>query len=247
MGGADPLGYSAPMSVAALVLAAGRGERLAADLPKAFVPLAGTPLLVHSILAMAQVPEVRWIVPVLAESDHGPYAALAEQLREISGLLEPVTGGLERQDSMRAGLAALPEEVKWVAVHDAARPLVLPSDVSKAIAVAQENGAALLVSPVRDTVKRVVGGKVVETPVRAELYAAQTPQVFRRDWLVEAVEKAAVENFLGTDDAQLVEKMGKDVWIVEGSPDNIKITLPEDLLFGEAILRRRAARRSEPR
>lgn len=247
MGGADPLGYSAPMSVAALVLAAGRGERLAADLPKAFVPLSGTPLLVHSILAMAQVPEVSWIVPVLAESDHGYYAALAGQLSQVSGLLKPVTGGVERQDSMRAGLAALPESVEWVAVHDAARPLVLPSDVSNAIAMAKENGAALLVSPVRDTVKRVVDGKVVETPAREELYAAQTPQVFRRDWLVEAVEKAAATNLLGTDDAQLVEEMGKDVWIVEGSPDNIKITLPEDVIFGEAILRRRAARRSEPR
>ncbi len=242
MGGAHPLGYSAPMTVAALVLAAGRGQRLAADLPKAFVPLGGTPLLVHSILAMAQVPEVRWIVPVLAESDHGFYSALAGQLSEVSGLLKPVSGGLERQDSMRAGLAALPEEVKWVAVHDAARPLVLPSDVSRAIAVARENGAALLVSPVRDTVKRVVGGKVVETPARAELYAAQTPQIFRRDWLVEAVEKAAEAKLLGTDDAQLVEEMGKEVWIVEGSPDNIKITLPEDLIFAEAILRRRGTR-----
>jgi len=227
------------MSVAALVLAAGRGERLAADLPKAFVPLAGKPLLVHSILAMAQVPEVRWVVPVLGENDRVHYAALAGELSGVSGLLEPVTGGVERQDSMRAGLAALPDDVKWVAVHDAARPLVLPSDVSKAIAMAQENGAACLAAPVRDTVKRVVDGKVVETPARAELYAAQTPQIFRRDWLVEAVDKAATANLLGTDDAQLIEELGKDVWIVEGSPDNIKITLPDDLLFGEAILRGR--------
>lgn len=230
------------MSVAALVLAAGRGERLAADLPKAFVLLAGIPLVVHSIRAMDQVPEVRWILPVLGESDRDHWDAVASQVDQLSSLLEPVDGGVERQDSMRAGLAALPADVEWVAVHDAARPLVLPADVSKAIAVVREKGAVLLASPVRDTVKRVIDGKVVETPSRAELYAAHTPQIFRRDWLTEAVEKAAFANLLGTDDAQLIEELGKEVWIVEGSPENIKITLPEDLLLAEAILRRRAER-----
>jgi len=135
-----------------------------------------------------------------------------------------------------AGLEALPTGVEWVAVHDAARCLVTVEDVERVIAVAREHGAALLAVPARDTIKRVRNGAVAETPDRSECWAAQTPQVFRIEILREALDKARADSFLGTDDAQLVERLGVPVQIVPGSERNLKITLPEDLAMAERWL-----------
>jgi 2-C-methyl-D-erythritol 4-phosphate cytidylyltransferase len=141
---------------------------------------------------------------------------------------------------MRAGLAALPPDVEWVAVHDAARPLVRAADVTRVVAAARRHGAALLAVPVRDTLKRVSGGRVAETLPRAACWAAQTPQVFRVELLREALAKAEAEGFQGTDDAQLVERLGVPVEVVEGDPSNLKITWPEDVELAEALLARRS-------
>lgn len=227
------------MGVAALVLAAGRGERLGHDLPKGFVPLEGEALLVHALRAMAAVPEVDLVVPVIPESEAKRFESLAGSLAGVDGLAPWVGGGEERQDSTRAGLDALPDEAEWVAVHDAARPLVAVADVSRVVNAAREQGAALLAVPVRDTIKRVVDGRVVETPPRAECWAAQTPQVFRRELLAEAIEKAVAEGRSATDDAELVEWLGQPVAVVEGSPENFKITSPDDLEAAARILRAR--------
>jgi 2-C-methyl-D-erythritol 4-phosphate cytidylyltransferase len=151
-------------------------------------------------------------------------------------LADPVAGGRERQDSMRAGLAALPAGIELVAVHDAARPLVTPGAVRRVIAAARESGAAILAVPVRDTIKRVRDGRILETPVRAECWAAQTPQVFRVEILREALAKADAEGRLGTDEAELVEALGVAVHVVRGEPENLKVTGPEDLLLAERIL-----------
>ncbi|MEB2343838.1 MAG: 2-C-methyl-D-erythritol 4-phosphate cytidylyltransferase [Deltaproteobacteria bacterium] len=225
------------MRVAALVLAAGRGERLGASVPKAFLPLAGRPLVVRAIEALAARPEVERIVPVLPAADLARFAALG--LAGDGRLAPPVAGGAERQDSMRAGLAALPDGVDLVAVHDAARPLVRPEDVGRVIAAAARTGAALLAVPVRDTLKRARAGRVTETLPRADCWAAQTPQVFRAALLREALAKAEAEGFVATDDAQLVERLGAPVEIVEGDPGNLKITWPEDVALAEAIWRQR--------
>lgn len=227
------------MRVAALVLAAGRGERFGAPIPKAFLPLDGRPLVVRAIEALAARPEVERIVPVLPAADLERFAALAPDVAGAEKLAPPVAGGAERQDSMRAGLAALPAEIEWVAVHDAARPLVRPEDVGRVLAAAARTGAALLAVPVRDTLKRVREGRVAETLARAECWAAQTPQVFRAALLREALAKAEAEGFQGTDDAQLVERLGAAVEIVAGDPANLKITWPEDLVLAEAIWRQR--------
>ncbi len=231
------------MRVAALVLAAGRGERLGHELPKAFVPLAGRALLLRALEALAAVPELEWLVPVVAEGDLPRLRALAEELAAIPNLsgrlAAPVAGGALRQDSVRAGLAALPPGVELVAVHDAARPLVRPAAVAAVIAVARREGAAILAVPVRDTIKRVRAGRVLETPERSECWAAQTPQVFRTGLLREALEKAAADGFCGTDDAQLVERLGVAVRVVEGDPGNLKVTDPEDLALAEGWLARR--------
>lgn len=226
------------MSVAALVLAAGRGERLGHALPKGFVPVAGRPLLVHAIEVLHRVAALERIVPVIPASERARYDALAGALAGFAKLAAPAIGGRERQDSVRAGLEALPGDAELVAVHDAARPLVRAEDVARVVAVARREGAAILAVPVSDTIKRVRDGRVVETPDRGECWAAQTPQVFLVQILREALAKAEADGFVGSDDAQLVERLGLPVRVVPGDPGNLKLTRPEDL----AEVARRLAR-----
>lgn len=230
------------MRVAALILAAGRGERLGSTLPKAFAPVAGVPILVHALRALAACAEIEWLLPVLPAAELARYEALLPELQGLRGLLPPLAGGAERQDSAAAGLAALPREAELVAVHDAARPLVRPEALRRVIAAAVQSGAALLAVPVRDTLKRARGERALETVDRAGLWAAQTPQVFRVELLREALAKARAEGFVGSDDSQLVERLGLPVTLVPGDADNWKITLPEDLARAEALLRDRGRR-----
>jgi len=204
--------------------------------PKALVQLAGRSLMAHSLLALAAAPEITHLVPVLPRAALAEWPGVAAEVGVMAGLAAPVAGGAERQDSVRAGLEHLPEGVSHVAVHDAARPLVRPADVSRVVQCALERGAALLAVPVLDTIKRVAEGRVVETPARASCRAAQTPQVFRLDWLREGIEKARAERYLATDDAELVERLGAPVHVVEGSPDNFKITTLADLRAAERLL-----------
>jgi len=233
------------MRVAALVLGAGRGERLGASVPKAFVPLCGRPLLVHALAALAAAVEIDFVMPVIARSELARLAALKPELASIAGLLPPAIGGAERQHSMMAGLAALPPDVTFVAVHDAARPLVARAAVGRVVDAARRTGAAILAVPVRDTIKRVRDGVIVETPNRLECYAAQTPQVFRVDVLREALAKAAAEGFVGTDDAEIVERIGVPITVVPGDASNLKITDQVDLAAAERWLRDRRRGASE--
>ena len=221
--------------VAALVLAAGRGERLGHALPKAFVPLRGRTLLVRSIERLRASGVIDWVQPVLASGDLARVAS-TEDGPGSEIVARPVAGGAERQDSMRAGLAVLPPEVELVAVHDAARCLVSPDDVRAVVEAGRTHGAAILAERARDTIKRVEQGRVVETPDREHCWAAQTPQVVRRDWLESAVDAAVGAGRQATDDAQLVEWAGHVVHVVEAQAPNPKITRPEDLILAEALL-----------
>ncbi len=227
------------MRVAALVLAAGRGERFGAPVPKAFLSLGGRSLVVRAIEALAARPEIERIVPVLPAADLARWNALARDFAGARKLAEPVAGGAQRQDSMRAGLAALPADLEWVAVHDAARPLLRAEQVGRVLEAAARTGAALLAVPVRDTLKRVDAGRITATLDRSETWAAQTPQVFRISLLRAALAKADADGFVGTDEAQLVERLGVPVAVVEGDVRNLKITWPEDLELAEAIWRQR--------
>jgi|SRR5262245_25292090 len=233
------------MRVAALVLAAGEGRRLRATLaaapPKALVTLAGTTLLARSLAVLASVREIERIVPVLPPASFDTWPRVRAELADASKLTAPVPGGALRQDSVRAGLAVLPGEVTHVAVHDAARPLVRAADVSRVVAAGLSVGAALLAVPAADTIHRVVGGRIAETPPRIECFAAQTPQVFRVDWLREALAKAAAEGNVGTDDAALVARLGVPVQVLPGDAENLKITTAADLALAEALLARRDA------
>lgn len=224
------------MTVAAVVLAAGRGTRLGHELRKSYVEVGGKPLLLYSLETLSAVREIDRVIPVLAEGDGEAWSALQSTLGALPKLAMPVTGGAERQDSVRAGVAALPADVSLVAIHDAARPFVRPEAVSRVIAAAQSEGAAILAAPVRDTIKQVEHGRVVSTLDREACWAAQTPQVFRVEILREALAKAAAEGRVGTDCAQLVEALGVTVHVVAGDADNVKLTHPEDLPHVERLL-----------
>ncbi len=195
--------------------------------------------MVHAVEALAACNAIDWIVAVLPAAEIGRLATAQWSANAARKIVASVAGGAERQDSMRAGLTVLPADVELVAIHDAARPLVLPRDIARVVAAAERSGAALLAVPVRDTLKRVRDGRVVETPPREGLWAAQTPQVFRAGLLREALAKAEADGFQGTDDAQLVERLGCAVEIVEGDPSNLKITWPADLAWAEACVRER--------
>ncbi|HLA25118.1 MAG TPA: 2-C-methyl-D-erythritol 4-phosphate cytidylyltransferase [bacterium] len=219
---------------AAVLVAAGRGERLGAGMPKGLVPVAGIPMLVHAARALEGAPLIEHIVAVVAPGSESVAAdsldrAGCERVRAI------VPGGDSRQASVAAGLAALGEP-QIVVVHDAARPLVGPAVITAVIHAAVEAGAASAGIPVRETVKRVEAGSVAETVDRDTLWIARTPQAFHTGLLREAHARAAAEGFTGADDAVLVERMGRAVRMVEDSPANLKITVPEDLRLAEAVL-----------
>jgi 2-C-methyl-D-erythritol 4-phosphate cytidylyltransferase len=228
------------MRVAALILAAGEGRRLRAARseapPKALVTLAGRSLLARSLDALARVREIERLVPVLPAASFDAWPGVRAELVDASRVAAPVPGGALRQDSVRAGLAALPAEMTHVAVHDAARPLVRPADVSRVVAAGLTHGAALLAAAASDTIHLVRDARIVETPPRAECFAAQTPQVFRADWLREALAKALADGFVGSDDAALVARLGVAVQVVAGDPTNLKITTAADLALAEALL-----------
>jgi 2-C-methyl-D-erythritol 4-phosphate cytidylyltransferase len=148
-----------------------------------------------------------------------------------------VAGGVRRQDSVAAGLEALPPEVNLVVVHDGVRPFVTAEMVAAVVEAAKDVGAAVTAVPVTDTVKKVDGGVVVETLRRERLVCVQTPQAFSRSLLAEALGRAETDGVAGTDEAALVERLGHPVRVVSGSPYNLKITTPEDWALAEALLR----------
>jgi 2-C-methyl-D-erythritol 4-phosphate cytidylyltransferase len=200
------------MSVVGIVPAAGAGERLGADMPKAFAVLGGKPMLEWSLEVLREVCD-RVVVAVPPDRVQPP---------------DYVAGGATRSESVRNALAAAPE-ASVVVVHDAARPLVTVELVRRCLDALEGYDGAIAAIPVTDTVKEVEDGRVVRTPDRHRLWAVQTPQVFRADALRQAGGDA-------TDDAALVEAAGGTVRVVEGSPENLKVTRQLDLRVAEMLL-----------
>lgn len=224
----------------AIVVAAGRGERMAAGIPKAFLPLAGVPMLLHSARVFDAAASVTAIAVVVPADRVDDTRAL---LSAVSKPLTVVAGGERRQDSVRAGLAAAPPSFEGIVlVHDAARPLVDEALVEAVARAAAEGGAAIPVLPVADTVKRVEHGIVRETVDRSALALAQTPQGFAAALLRQACDAAEREGATLTDEAMAVERLGRTVMAVPGSAQNRKITTPDDLAWAEDVLRRREGR-----
>ena len=222
----------------AILLCAGRGERLGAGLDKALVPLAGRPLFAWSLEALERCEAVEAIVVV------GPVRTLREALAATGLAARKVVawteGGDERQHSVGRGLHVLPGDCDVVAVHDCARALVSPEVIARTIEAARAHGAAIAAVPLADTLKRVEDGRITATPPREGLWRAQTPQAFRLDWLLAAHEAAARDRRLATDDAALVEAIGHPVRVTAGDPMNLKIMTPDDLSLAEAWLARRS-------
>ena len=221
------------MSVAAIIVAAGRGERLGGDQPKQLLEVGGRTLLQRSVAAFDAHPSVDTIVVVLPED----LVLRGDSL--VGATVRPtrwVAGGLRRQDSVRLGLAAVAADVDLVLVHDAARPFVSPALIDRVLEHAGRHGAAVPALQAQDTVKRVRPGtgQVAETIGRQEIWLAQTPQGFRRPVLEAAV--ALGETMEATDEAMLAEHAGLPVAIVDGDPQNFKITTADDLARARASL-----------
>jgi 2-C-methyl-D-erythritol 4-phosphate cytidylyltransferase len=221
------------MQALAILVAAGRGERMGAGRPKAFRDLAGEPLLLKAAQVFERAPSVGAIVAVVPSDE---VEAARDLLAPLGKLRAVVAGGSRRQDSVLEGLKQAPQGFDGVVlVHDAARPFVEVPLVEAVLGAAGESGAALPVLGLVDTVKRVRDGRVLETLDRSELGAAQTPQGFRFRLLVEAYEAAFRDGITLTDEAMAVERLGIPVIAVPGSARNRKITTPEDLAWAEGV------------
>ncbi|MCL7487181.1 MAG: 2-C-methyl-D-erythritol 4-phosphate cytidylyltransferase [Desulfobulbaceae bacterium] len=224
--------------IAAIIPAAGSGSRMRTDVPKQFLELGGVPILVRTIGRFLQVSEIRHIVVALP-ADH---RLIAEQI--LRRCFSPdqyrrlmlVTGGESRQESVLAGLDALPPGTGFVLVHDGARPFVGPELIRRCLRAAVDHGAAIVAVPVRDTIKQVSSsGEIAGTVDRSRLWQAQTPQAAATGLLRRAYEEAQRAGFEGTDEASLLEHAGIPVRVIEGSEENIKITRPDDLKLAANI------------
>jgi 2-C-methyl-D-erythritol 4-phosphate cytidylyltransferase len=226
------------METRAIIVAAGRGERMGGGLPKAFLAVAGVPMLVRSARAFDAAASVSAIAVVV------PADRIDDAREMLRGLTKPATvvaGGERRQDSVRCGLAALPPGFDGIVlVHDAARPLVDVTLIDAVAAAAGRAGAAIPVLPVADTIKRIEDGMVRATVDRAELGAAQTPQGFAIGLLREAYAAAERDGVLLTDEAMAIERLGRPVRAIPGSALNRKVTTPDDLAWAEDVLGRRS-------
>ncbi len=221
------------MSVVAVIVAGGVGRRLRAKVRKPFISLRGRPMLAWTLGAFERAPGVRAVVLVAHPGDLERARRLVRRYR-FRKVASVVPGGASRMASVACGVRALPPGTRWVAVHDAARPLVTPALIEATLRGAKRAKAAIAAVPVVPTVKEGAGGWVTRTLDRSRLWAVQTPQVFERKLLERAHRRA--NGFAATDDAALVEKMGRRIRIVRGSHRNIKVTTPEDLVIAEALL-----------
>lgn len=220
---------------AVLIAAAGASSRFKDGFyKKPFAPLDGRAVWLHSAERFVNRSDVCQVIAIIAEDDREEFERRFAANTMILGI-QACIGGKERVDSIANGLAKVKQEADFVAVHDAARPCIADKWIDQVFAAAEKSGAAILATPIADTLKRMGKASVVaETVDRTDLWAAQTPQVFRRELLIEAYAKRKAP---ATDDAQLVEQLVKPVTIVQGSPLNIKITTKEDLRLAEQILK----------
>lgn len=225
-------------ATSAIIPASGRGRRLGNRHDKAFVPVAGHPLIARTLAVFQECPAIDEIVLVVRRGRIRAAEALILE-RGFTKVKAVAPGGEARQDSVRNGLAKLSPDCEIVAIHDGARPLVTPEIITSSIEAARAEGAAIAAVPVVDTIKSSLDGRFVSSTLdRAGLYAVQTPQAFARDIIESAYERAYADHYFGTDDAALVERLGLPVRIVEGSYENIKVTTPMDVAVAEAILSR---------
>ncbi len=221
------------IKIAAVVAAAGIGERMNAGAPKAFVELGGKPIVWHSVKTISMMPEIG---AVILAAPPGWMEKAAKMFADEFPNLSVVEGRATRQQTVRKALEALPADTTIALIHDGARPLATPELFRAVIAGAVEHGACVPSIPVEETVKRVRGGNVSETLDRSEIHIVQTPQAFYFESILEAHELAEERKWRATDDAALIERLGRPVAVVPGEPSNIKITRPADLKLASGLL-----------
>lgn len=222
-----------------LIACAGSGRRMGAERNKLLLEVAGRPVLAWTLQAALATPVIRWIGIVGQPVDREAIEALVAAARPDRPV-QWIPGGDTRQQSVCNGLAALPQDAAAVLIHDGARCLVEPALIERCAQAVQAGAAVIAAAPVTDTIKRVdARGVIQDTPDRAELWGAQTPQGFPVAQLRQAHAQALAEGWAVTDDASLFERLGWPVQVVEASPANVKITTPFDLTIAEAVLRQR--------
>ena len=220
-----------------VIVSAGRGSRMKADINKQFLKLQNKEVIAHTIDKFYNNENIGEIIVVVRE-DEAEFFKI--NIIEKYGYknIKIAFGGSERQDSVYNGLKMVDENCKIVLIHDGARPFVNNETIDNAIESAKENKCVIVGVPVKDTIKVIdENNNVCDTPDRSTLWSIQTPQVFDYSLIMKAHEKAREDNYYGTDDSMLMEYFGQKVKVVEGSYNNIKITTTEDLKIGEEILR----------
>ncbi|MDR1564454.1 MAG: 2-C-methyl-D-erythritol 4-phosphate cytidylyltransferase [Oscillospiraceae bacterium] len=223
--------------VSAIIVAAGSSTRMGGGLSKQLLTIGEMPVIYHTIKAFQECTAIDEIIISARECDFEPISAIASEYHfdKVSKL---VSGGETRQQSVKNGIAAVSGKCLYLAVHDGARPLVTCSDITLCINAAIEHGAAALGTPIVDTLKLAdTSGKILGTQSRNSLWAVHTPQIFEKELYLRALKAAEQANAFYTDDCQLIEAVKANIFIVNSSRFNIKITTPEDLLFAEAALK----------
>ena len=229
------------LKCSAVIVSAGLARRMG-GVDKVLAPLGELPVLVHTLYAFQDCAAVNEVILVAREDLVVEVSRLCRDF-DLNKVKKVIVGGKERIHSVQAGLREVSPEAELIAIHDGARPLVTQEIIRDAVTRAALTGAAAPAIPLTDTVKRTEDGLAVETVDRSQLWAVQTPQVFEAGLIKAAVQKAIDDGELLTDECGAVERMGMKITLTSGSPENIKITTPLDLILGEAILQARADER----
>jgi 2-C-methyl-D-erythritol 4-phosphate cytidylyltransferase len=218
----------------AIIVAAGSGKRFGSETPKQFLEVCGRPLIFHTLDQFEACSEIDRIILVISLRETPRFLKIYRQFTytKVIGFAQ---GGETRVESVWKGFSSIGDPTEIVVVHDGARPLVTPQEISACVQKARETGAAILTAPVTDTIKEVVDGKIIQTIDRNKLRRALTPQCFRYEILEWAFENVDLSES-ATDESFLMEKLGIEVSVVEGSARNIKVTTPEDLKLIESFL-----------
>jgi 2-C-methyl-D-erythritol 4-phosphate cytidylyltransferase len=224
----------------AIIVAAGNSRRMGFD--KLFAPIAGKPVIAHTIRAFERANSVDGIVVVAREDRHDEIKTIVRD-EKFAKVRSINPGGKHRQDSVRAGLDHLESATRYVAVHDAARPLITPEQIERVFQQCANHGAAALAESTNDTLKRANADLIVTGSVdRHQLYAMQTPQIFERQLIEEAYRAVSAENISVTDEVSAVERLGRKVVLLLNDDFNFKITYPRDLQIAEFVIQQRADR-----
>ena len=225
------------MKYTVVLPAAGSGKRMKANKNKLLLELFNKPIFLYTLEVFQHDPDCESIWLAVKEEERSMIEDYVNKygITKVHGYAE---GGMERQDSVRACLDAIPP-CSVVLVHDAARPFIDREVIAELVETASVSGAAIAAVPVKDTIKKATNGIITETVDREQLWMIQTPQAFEYNLILSAARAAVEDDFLGTDEAMLVERLNHPVQIVESTYENVKMTTPEDLIYGKAILESR--------